>query len=251
MAKLDTKPSTEQGRIRVIVNPAIPCGMVEKAPERVKSPRGMMYWLGKNLSAIFAKTYLGYRVVGRENLLDLDGDHGYVVASNHVSFLDPPLVGIAFPENIYYFARKTLFRKPLVGWILRSIQAIPVDQERPEMSTLKYIIKLLKEGEKVVIFPEGERSRDGRFKEKGQSGIGMIVEKSRARVLPVRLFGPEKALPRDSKKVKRVPVTLVVGKPLDLEPLINDRDMDRKARYEAITASIMEAIRALELPGQD
>lgn len=251
MKKLDTKPATGQGRIRGILDPAIPWRMVEKGAERVKSHRNMMYWLGKNLSAIFAKTYLGYRVVGRENLLNLDGDRGYVVASNHVSFLDPPLVGIAFPENIYYFARKTLFRKPLAGWILRSIQAIPVDQERPEMSTLKTIIRLLKEGEKVVIFPEGERSRDGQFKEKGQSGIGMIVEKSRARVLPVRLFGPEKALPRGSKKVKRVPVTLVVGKPLDLETLMNDQDMDRKARYEAITASIMEAIRELQLPDSD
>ncbi|MDF1810974.1 MAG: lysophospholipid acyltransferase family protein [Verrucomicrobiales bacterium] len=203
----------------------------------------------KNLCAIFAKTYLSYKVVNRENLLNL-GEGGYVVASNHVSFLDPPLVGIAFPENIYYFARKTLFDHPFAGWMLRRMWAIPVDQDRPEMSTLKLIIKLLKEGEKVVIFPEGERTYDGQLKEKGQSGVGMMVEKSNAKVLPVRLFGPEKALPRHSKKVKRVPVTMVVGEEMDLSDLINNKEIDRKERYELITARIMDAIRAIEDPGR-
>lgn len=207
----------------------------------------MMYWLIKNLYVIFAKVYLSYRVVNRENILNLE-EGGYVVASNHVSFLDPPMVGIAFPESIYYFARKTLFDHPVFGWVLRSIQAIPVNQAKPEMSTLKHIIQLLKDGEKVVIFPEGERSYDGIMKEKGQSGVGMMVEKSKAKVLPVRLFGPEEAMPRDSRKIKRVPVTLVVGEPIDMSDLINDRDLDKKARYEAITERIMDAIRALQCP---
>jgi len=210
----------------------------------------MMYWLIKNLYAIFAKTYLSYRVIDRENLLDLN-DGGYVVASNHVSFLDPPLVGIAFPENIYFFARKSLFDNAIFGWVLRSIQAIPVNQAQPEMSTLKHIIQLLKDGEKVVIFPEGERTHDGEIKEKGQSGVGMMVEKSQAKILPVRLFGPEKALPRHSKKLVRVPVTLVVGKPMDVTDLVENKELDRKARYEAITARIMDAIRELECPERD
>lgn len=200
------------------------------------------------MSAIFAKLYLSYRVVNRENLLNLDHDCGYVIASNHVSFLDPPLVGIAFPENIYYFARRSLFVHPVAGWLLHRMWAIPVDQEKPEMSTLKQIIQLLKEGQRVVIFPEGERTLDGKIKEKGQAGVGMIVEKSNAKVLPVRLFGPEIALPRHSKKVVRHPVTLVVGEPIDLSDLINHPNLDRKTRYEAITARIMEAIRSLECP---
>jgi 1-acyl-sn-glycerol-3-phosphate acyltransferase len=202
----------------------------------------------KNLCAIFAKTYLSYRVVNRDNLMNLDDDCGYVVASNHVSFLDPPLVGIAFRENIYYFARKTLFDKAFAGWMLRRMWAIPVNQAQPEMSTLKHIIQLLKDKQKVVIFPEGERTHDGNMKEVGQAGVGMMVEKSRARVLPVRLFGPEKALPRTSNKVKRVPVTLVVGEAMDLSDLIDNKELGRKARYEAITARIMEAIRELECP---
>ncbi|MDF1753646.1 MAG: lysophospholipid acyltransferase family protein [Verrucomicrobiales bacterium] len=201
----------------------------------------------KNLCGIYAKTYLNYKVYNRERLRGLN-DGGYVVASNHVSFLDPPLVGIAFPENIYYFARKTLFDKPFASWMLHRMWAIPVDQARPEMSTLKKIIQLLKDGEKVVIFPEGERTYDGNLKEVGQSGVGMIVEKSKAKVLPVRLFGPEKALPRNSKKVVKVPVTMVVGEPMDLSDLINDKTIDKRTKYEAITARIMDAIREIECP---
>jgi len=208
----------------------------------------MVYWLFKTLSAIFAKNYLSYRVVNRENLLNLDPGCGYVIASNHVSFLDPPLVGIAFPENIYYFARKTLFDHPVAGWLLRRMWAIPVDQDKPEMSTLKQIIQLLKDRQKVVIFPEGERTLDGKLKESGESGVGMIVAKSNAKVLPVRLFGPELALPRHSKKVSRHPVTLVVGQVIDFTDLINQPGLDRKARYEAITSRIMESIRSLECP---
>ena len=209
----------------------------------------MMYWLIKTLSAIYAKIYLKYRVVDRENLLDLN-DGGYVVASNHVSFLDPPLIGIGFKESIYFFARKTLFDHPVAGFIFRRIRAIPVNQSQPEMSTLKLIIQLLKDGEKVVIFPEGERTYDGKIKDVGQSGVGMIVEKSKAKVLPVRLFGPEKALPRDAKKVTRVPVTMVVGEPIDFTELIENKEIKRKEKYQLITAEIMEAIRSLELNDQ-
>ena len=207
----------------------------------------MMYWLVKNLYLLFAKFYLSYQVENRDAILNLEPG-GYVVASNHVSFLDPPLVGIAFPENIYFFARKSLFDNPLFGWLLRSIQAIPVNQAKPEMSTLKHIIELLKDGEKVVIFPEGERTSDGNLKEKGQSGVGMIVEKSRSKVLPVRLFGPEIALPRQAKRLKRTPVTLVVGEPLDMSDLFENKELNKKQRYEAITERIMDAMRALTCP---
>jgi len=207
----------------------------------------MMYWLIKNLYKIFALTYLDYKVVNRENLLDLR-DGGYVVASNHVSFLDPPLVGIAFRENLHFFARKTLFDNPIFGWVLRQIQAIPVNQDQPEISTLKNIIQLLKDGQKVVIFPEGERTLDGKIKEVGQAGVGMMVEKSGAKVLPVRLFGPEIAMPRNSKRIRSVPVTLVVGEVMDFSAVIEDKALDRREKYERITARIMEAIRRLECP---
>ncbi len=203
------------------------------------------YWLGHSLSKIFAEIVCSYRVQNIEGLET--GEGGVLIASNHVSFLDPPLIGIAYRTPIYYFARKTLFDNPIANFIFTRVNAIPVNQDKPEISSLKLVIRLLKEGKKVVIFPEGERTLDGKMKTEGEPGVGMIVAKANVPVLPVRLFGPEKALPRGSKKITPHPVTLVVGKPIEFSDLLNNEEMSTKERYQAISARIMSAIAALEL----
>ncbi|NRB74184.1 MAG: 1-acyl-sn-glycerol-3-phosphate acyltransferase [Verrucomicrobiales bacterium] len=203
------------------------------------------YFIGHRLSKLVAKVYCSFRVQNGEKLDDYEG--GLIIASNHVSFLDPPFIGGAFKDPIFYFARKTLFDHPVANFILTRVNALPVNQEKPELSVLKKIISLLKEEEKVLIFPEGERSFDGKMKSEGQPGIGMIVTKAGVPVLPVRLFGPEKALPRGGKKLKKHPVTLVVGEPVDLTDLIEDKELTTKERYEKISIRIMEEITNLEL----
>lgn len=206
---------------------------------------GLFYWLGHTGSRIFARTVCSMRVQNREGLMGHEG--GLIIAANHVSFLDPPLVGSAFREPLYYFARKTLFDHPIANFIFTRVNAIPVNQERPELSALKRIIELLKQEEKVLIFPEGERSWDGELNMEGQPGIGMIVSKAKVPVLPVRLFGPEKALPRGSKKIRRHPVTLVVGEPIDFTPVLEDGSLSTKEKYQVIADRIMQSIAALEM----
>lgn len=203
------------------------------------------YWIGHRLSRLFAKVVCSYRVQHPERLENLPA--GLLIASNHVSFLDPPFVGAAFREPLHYFARKTLFDHPVARYILLRVNAIPVNQEKPELSSLKQVISLLQKGEKVLIFPEGERTYDGKLKSEGEPGVGMIVSKAQVPVLPVRLFGPEKALPRGSKRIKRHPATLVVGEPIDFGDLLNDASLSTKDRYQAIANRIMAGIAALEL----
>lgn len=206
---------------------------------------GFWYRIGHTLSRLFAWIFCSYRVEYPEKLRAIEG--GTIIASNHVSFLDPPLVGSAFREPIYYFARKTLFDHPVANFLFTRVRALPVDQGKPELSVLKKIIALLRDGEKVVIFPEGERSWDGKLKMEGQPGVGMIVSKSRVPVLPVRLFGPEKALPRGAKKVTRHPVTLVVGEPIDFTSVLDDPDLSTKEKYQTIADRIMKEISLLEM----
>ncbi|MCB1204948.1 MAG: 1-acyl-sn-glycerol-3-phosphate acyltransferase [Verrucomicrobiae bacterium] len=203
------------------------------------------YWAGQSLSKLVAKVFCSYRVQDRERLENLP--EGLLIVSNHVSFLDPPFIGAAFREPLFYFARKTLFDHPVANFLFTRVNAIPVNQEKPELSALKLVINLLKEGKKVLIFPEGERTLDGKIKSEGEPGVGMIVCKAGVPVLPVRLFGPEKALPRGSKKLKRHPVTLAVGEPIDLGDLVNDESLSPKDRYQAIANRIMGTIAALEL----
>lgn len=206
---------------------------------------GLFYWIGHTGARIFGKVVNSYRVENREGLSAVEG--GLIIASNHVSFLDPPLIGAAFREPIYYFARRTLFDHPVANFILQRVRALPVDQSRPELSILKKIIQLLKEDEKVLIFPEGERSWDGTLNMQGQPGVGMIVSKAGVPVLPVRLFGPEKSLPRGAKKIRRHPVTLVVGEPIDFSEIIADKSIGGKEKYQRIAERIMEAIASLEM----
>ena len=205
----------------------------------------LWYWLGHSLSKLVAKLVCSFRVQDGERLRDLPD--GLLIVSNHVSFLDPPFIGGAFCEPLYYFARKTLFDHPVANFLFTRVNAIPVNQDKPELSALKLVIQLLKDGQKVLIFPEGERTLDGKLKTEGEPGVGMIVCKANVPVLPVRLFGPEKALPRGGKKLKRHPVTLAVGEPIALDDLVNDPSLSSKDRYQAIANRIMAAIGAIEL----
>lgn len=203
------------------------------------------YWLGHSLSKLVAKVVCSFRVQDGHRLENLP--KGLLIVSNHVSFLDPPFIGGAFKEPLFYFARKTLFDHPVANFLYTRVNAIPVNQDKPELSALKLVINLLKDGERVLIFPEGERTLDGKLKTEGEPGVGMIVCKANVPVLPVRLFGPEKALPRGSKKLKRHPVTLAVGEPVALDDLVNDETLSPKERYQAIANRIMGAIGSLEL----
>ena len=162
-------------------------------------------------------------MVGKEKLVT---EGPVLIASNHESFLDPPLVGIAYDKEVYYLARKTLFRG-FGAWLYPRLNSVPVDQDRPDMTSLKTIIKLLKQGEQVVVFPEGARTLDGELQE-GQPGTGLIVAKSKAVVQPVRIFGARAALPRGSAKMNFCPITLVIGDPIIFSP----EELKAKGREE-------------------
>src|SRR6056297_2926716 len=197
---------------------------------------GSWYRIGHTLAKLLGKFMFSFRVENREVLNRMEG--GTIIASNHVSFLDPPLIGSAIRTPIYYFARKTLFDHPVSNYLFTRCNALPVNQEKPEISALKMVISLLKQEEQVLIFPEGERSWDGTLNMEAQPGIGMIVSKSRAPVIPIRLFGAEKALPRGGKKLVKHPVQLVVGEPIDFGELIDDPSTGAKEKYPLIAKRI-------------
>lgn len=208
----------------------------------------MTFWyrVGYTMSRLVAALYFRRRVIHPEKLA-VPG--GCLVVANHTSFLDPPMIGSAFPEAIHYMARKTLFSNPLAQWAYRHCNAIPVDQQRPELSTIKRVLQLVQQGEKVLIFPEGERTLDGRLKERGAQGIGLLIAKSRCPILPVRLFGAYEALPRGARVPRPRRLTLVAGDLLDLNHLLEDSGLAGKDLYQALSDRAMQAIAALEPPG--
>ena len=166
-----------------------------------------------------------------------------ILASNHQSYFDPPLVGNASDRAIYFLARRSLLDVPLLGRLLPRLNVIPVDQEGVDRSALKGIIKVLKQGECALVFPEGSRTIDGEL-QPGQPGVGLIIARTLAPVVPVRIFGAHEALPRGGG-IHLHPITVVVGEPIyfsetDLQP----RD---KNLYARLSQRVMDAIAALTL----
>lgn len=203
----------------------------------------LFYWFCLNVTRIFGKLFYRYRVVNPERLIE---NGGALLVSNHVSFFDPPCVAIAFRNPIHFLARKTLFKNKLFGGVIRALNSVPVDQERPDMTSLKKIIALLKSGERVLIFPEGERSNDGQLG-KSQPGVGLVIAKSKVPVLPLRIYGNYEAYPRGAKWPKLSKITVVVGDPLDFSKEIEEGGKS-KALYQSFSDRTMEAIAKLELP---
>src|SRR6202142_3266877 len=149
-------------------------------------------WLG--FRALY-RFYFRWRVFNAERV-PLTG--AVILASNHASFLDPPLVGSGLHRGINYLARESLFRFPGMGALLRSWSAVPVDRDGGGARGLKAILDRLLAGGAIILFPEGTRTQDGEFLP-ARSGIGLTVIKSAAPVVPVRVFGTYAAYGRHLK----------------------------------------------------
>jgi len=132
------------------------------------------------------------RVFGREHV---PKSGGVLVVSNHQSHLDPVLVGLAFDRRLNYVARDTLFGFAPFAWLMMSLDAIPIDREGSGLGGLKESLRRLKDGEMLLIFPEGTRTRDG---EVGTLKPGFLALARRAKVplLPVGLDGAYESWPR-------------------------------------------------------
>ncbi len=201
------------------------------------------YAIAKVLFRELARGFYDFRVV---NEAGLHFDGPALICSNHVSFLDPPFIGQAFPGAIHYFARKSLFNNPVAGAILRSWQSIPIDRDKPDPSSLKTTIRLLKNGGRVLMFPEGTRSFDDCL-QPAEPGAGLFIAKAAVPVLPVRIHGTFEALSRHHKLPRPAHITLVVGelwRP-DLDAL---KHLALKEKYQTLADEVMARIAALPPP---
>jgi 1-acyl-sn-glycerol-3-phosphate acyltransferase len=169
------------------------------------------YFIGWAFFRLIYATYFRWRVYNPENV----PLHGPVIlASNHESFLDPPFVGSALSRPVNYMARESLFRFPVIGTILRSWKAVPVDREGGGAAGLRAILDRLLAGGAILLFPEGTRTSDGRL-QPARAGIGLTVIKSNAAVVPVRVFGTFEAFGRNHKFPRPYPIAVKYGRPLD------------------------------------
>src|SRR5215469_13517713 len=199
------------------------------------------YWLGYHFSRLVGRLFFHLRVVHRERMIQ---NGPAILAMNHQSYLDPPLAGTTCDRAIYFLTRKTLLDSPLLGWLLPKLNVVPVNQEGVDRGAIKALIRLLNAGNGVLVFPEGSRTLDGNL-QPAEPGLGLVIAKTLAPVVPMRIFGAREALPRGGGGLRLVPITIVVGEPIlfraaDLEP-------PGKTLYAGLSDRVMKAISALRL----
>ena len=199
------------------------------------------YLVGYWVCRLVGKLAFRHKVYGRENLVE---DGPAILASNHQSYLDPPMIGICCRKEIFFLARDTLFDIKGAGWIISKLNTVPVDRQRWDISAMKTIIRLLQQGKRLIIFPEGTRSLDGRL-QPARAGLGMVIAKTLVPVVPIRIFGSHEALPKTGG-LKFRPITVIIGKPIRF----TQADVEGHGRevYQQLSERVMAEIAKLELP---
>ena len=200
------------------------------------------YWLGYHLSRLLAQLFFGFRIIHRERVIQTGP---VILAVNHQSFFDPPLAGNACDRAIFFLAKKSLMDVPILGWLLPKLNVIPVNLEGGDRSALKALIRILGTGGCALVFPEGTRTPDGSL-QPAQPGVGLVIAKTRAPVVPMRIFGAYDAWPIHGKIHLWRKITIVVGEPIHF----SDADFvgDGKDLYIRLSQRVMDAIAALQLP---
>lgn len=184
------------------------------------------------------------RVDGLENLKGLEGK-GLILAANHLSYLDPPLVAVSFPWAIHFLAKKSLLDTRFGAYLFPRLNVTGVDRDRPDLSAMREILRFAKEGKTTLIFPEGTRSKDG-SPQPAQPGIGMIIAKTNVPVIPVKIVGSFDAFSPSSKRMRFVPISVKFGKPLRFPDLEDRTKLEGRGIYQIVGDEVMAAINAIE-----
>lgn len=192
-----------------------------------------LYGLAKTILRPLTKALFAARVRGEEHV---PATGPIVVAANHRSLLDPPLLGAWFPRTIQYMAKRELFSIPVLSWFITQWHAFPVDRDRADLGAIRQALRILKDGGVVGIFPEGTRNLDGAVKARG--GAILIAATAGCPVVPVALVGTQYA----ARRLRASKVEVRIGEPVRFEGTARK---PTKTELERWTAELTQTIDAL------
>jgi 1-acyl-sn-glycerol-3-phosphate acyltransferase len=141
-----------------------------------------------------------------------------IVAPLHVSTLDPPAVACGTNRRLRFMAKEELFRYPFFGWLIRSLGAFPVKRGEGDTESIRLAMEYLKQGEAVLIFPEGTRG-DGEAMLPINRGVAMLAKRTGAAVLPVGVIGTHVVMPKGAKRLRRRRMIMAYGEPFTYEQI--------------------------------
>ena len=196
----------------------------------------MLYAVVKSIAAGLLSLIFHFRAIGAENV---PRQGPFLVAANHVSFLDPVAVAAGLWRPVYFMAKAELFQVPLLGTLIRALNAYPLERAGADVRALRHGLALLKAGRALLVFPEGTRGVEGILRP-GKPGVAMLATASQAPVIPAYVRGTGRALPRGATWPRRAGITVAYGAPLRF-----DRTRGRE-QYQEITDQIMAAVGRLK-----
>ncbi|UOQ93596.1 1-acyl-sn-glycerol-3-phosphate acyltransferase [Halobacillus shinanisalinarum] len=186
-----------------------------------------LYKLGKLVCSLIFYPLYRIKVTGKENI---PKDGPVIICANHISNVDPPVVGITNKRDVYFLAKEELFKNRFLEKLMKSINAFPIKRGMRDRNALRKGLDILKENHVLGLFPEGSRQKNGEIG-KGLAGAGFFALRSEATIVPCAIIGPY-------EKLK--PLKVVYGKPIDMTDY-----REQKASAQVVTDRIMEEIRQL------
>lgn len=181
----------------------------------------MIYFLTYYLTKLLSLIFFPRRVIGKNHI---PKSGAFILASNHISNLDPPILGISTSRHLYYMAKVELFKNPVFGWWLKQLWAFPVKRGEGDIAALKYSLSVLKKGYPLLLFPEGTRRPNGHQELKPQPGAGFLVLKAKVPVVPVYIQGSDQVMPPGSKFFKRSNVKIIIGEPIVIDQSLSNEE---------------------------
>ncbi len=173
----------------------------------------IFYISGKFFGLFLFKLFFNWEVKGKENI---PRKGGFIIASNHLSYLDPIVIGVASPRKLHYLAKSSLFKIPVLSFLIKIYGAIPIEREKEYSISIRKGLEILKKGGGVVIFPEGTRNPKGEVKIP-KKGVAFLAYKTGVPVIPAKIKGTEKALFIGGKLIKPAKIKVIFGPPIKVE----------------------------------
>jgi len=192
-----------------------------------------LYSLTKDVLRPLTRTAFAVRVTGTENV---PRDGGLVVAANHRSYLDPPLLGTWFPRTIHFMAKHELFKIFVLGRLIKAVHAFPVDRDRADVAAIRQALRIIKGGDVVGIFPEGTRNLAGEAQARG--GAVLLAATAHCPIVPVALVNTQFAV----RRLRASKVEVRIGEPIVLQ---GSERKATKAEIERWTADLSQRIERL------
>lgn len=215
--------------------------VVKKILRKVKKKKRMkfFYRFVRFIAYLVLKIFYRFKVYGKENLTK----GAAIITPNHVSFLDPPAIAVSIEEEVHFLAKEELFTVPIFKTLIKILNTHPISDKESNIQTIKNVNLYLKQGKKIVIFPEGTRSHDEKIG-KLLPGVGFIINLTKSTVIPAYIHGASKVW----KKNKKLPklfgkISCVFGKPIYFEEF---GSVDKNERITLILNRIENELKSLQ-----